>query len=263
MGHGDLSVRLPPGPNDEIGDLMAAFNAMAIDVGGARERLLKNERQAAWAQVARRLAHDIKNPLTPIQLAIEEIEAARAAGDPDLSAVIARAAKTIKVEVRVLRDLVKDFSEFARSPEPRPELVDVHELLDHALDLYVPDSVSVERDYGVDGGRMVADPDLLARAFGNLVKNACEAMEGRGTLAVTTRQQDGTVEIVFQDSGPGIAPGERERVFTPYFTTKPEGTGLGLAIVQRVVEDHGGTLALEPSAVGARFVLRLPEGPRG
>lgn len=103
MGHGDLSVRLPPGPNDEVGELMAAFNTMAVDIAGARERLLKQERQTAWAQVARRLAHDIKNPLTPIQLAIEEVEAARAANDPELPAVIARAAKTIKAEVRVLR----------------------------------------------------------------------------------------------------------------------------------------------------------------
>jgi two-component system nitrogen regulation sensor histidine kinase NtrY len=236
---------------------------MAVDVAGARERLVKQERQAAWAQVARRLAHDIKNPLTPIQLAIEEVETARLAHDPGLEDAIARAAKTIKAEVRVLRELVKEFGDFARSPEPRPEPVDVQELLDHAIDLYVPSSVAVERDYALDDGRIIADPDLLARAFGNLVKNACEAMEGRGTLSVSARRDENTVEIGIGDSGPGVAPGDRERIFTPYFTTKPEGTGLGLAIVQRVVEDHGGTLALAPQAAGARFVLRLPEAPRG
>jgi len=263
MGHGDLAVRLPAGPNDEVGELMAAFNAMAVDIAGARERLIATERQAAWAQVARRLAHDIKNPLTPIQLAIEEVEAARIAGDPDLANVITRAAKTIKAEVRVLRELVKEFGDFARSPEPRLEPIDVHELLDHAIDLYVPGSVAVERDYGLAEGRMVGDPDLLARAFGNLVKNACEAMEGRGTLSVSTRADDRTAEIVIQDSGPGIPPGDRQKVFTPYFTTKPEGTGLGLAIVQRVVDDHGGALALHSTPQGARFVLRFPEVRRG
>jgi len=267
VAHGDLAIRLPPGPNDEVGDLMAAFNAMAVDLGQSRERLVRGERQSAWAQVARRLAHEIKNPLTPILLAIEEVERARARGDQDLDETIARAARTTRTEVRTIRQLVDEFGDFARSPAPRPEPVDVHELLDQAADLYAPSTVAVERDYDPAGGSIVADPALLARAFGNLVKNACEAMEGRGTLTLSTRRSGDEITVICADSGPGVASGDRDRIFAPYFTTKTEGTGLGLAIVRRVIEDHGGRLDLEGATAGendggpgACFVVRLPAG---
>ncbi len=260
VSHGDLGVRLPPGPNDEVGDLMAAFNAMAVDLGANRERLVRGERQTAWAQVARRLAHEIKNPLTPILLAIEEVERARARGDADLDETIARAARTTRTEVRTIRTLVDEFGDFARSPAPRPEPVDVHELLDQAADLYAPSMLAVERDYDSAAGSIVADPALLARAFGNLVKNACEAMDGRGTLRLTTRRSGRGITVLCQDSGPGVAETDRDRIFAPYFTTKTEGTGLGLAIVRRIIEDHGGTLELEAPehAAGASFVVHLP-----
>jgi nitrogen fixation/metabolism regulation signal transduction histidine kinase len=261
VARGDLAVRLPAGPSDEVGDLMASFNAMAVDLEGSRDRLVRGERQAAWAQIARRLAHEIKNPLTPIQLSIEDAERARARGDADSDEALARAARTIKAEVRTLRELVREFSEFAQSPEPRPEPVDLPEVLDHAIDLYVPSGVTVERDYARDAEQVHADRDLIARAFGNLVKNACEAMEGDGTLRIETRAWDDGVTIAVQDSGPGVPDGDREKIFTPYFTTKADGTGLGLALVRRVAEDHGGALTLEPSERGARFVVRLPARP--
>jgi nitrogen fixation/metabolism regulation signal transduction histidine kinase len=261
VAHGDLDVRLPAGPDDEVGDLMANFNAMTVDLAGSRERLVRGERQAAWAQVARRLAHDIRNPLTPIQLAIEEVERARAENDPHLGEVIARAGKTIKAEVRTLRELVREFGDFARSPAPRPEPVDLVELLDHAIDLYVPSSIEVTRDYGYQGEPLHADPDLLARAFGNLVKNACEAMGGQGTLGVHIGATPDGAAVTIEDTGPGVAVGDREKIFTPYFTTKEDGTGLGLAIVRRVVEDHGGTLDLVPTGRGAKFVVSLPLKP--
>jgi signal transduction histidine kinase len=270
VAHGDLAVRLPAGPNDEVGDLMAAFNAMAVDLGQSRERLVRGERQSAWAQVARRLAHEIKNPLTPILLAIEEVERARARGDQDLDETIARAARTTRTEVRTIRQLVDEFSDFARSPAPRLEEVDVHELLDQAADLYATSTTAVERDYDPGGGTLTADPALLARAFGNLVKNACEAMDGRGTLRLTTRREGRGITVLCEDSGPGVAEGDRDRIFTPYFSTKAEGTGLGLAIVRRIVEDHGGTLELRDHArtgdgadghAGASFVVHLPQRP--
>ncbi|MGH7724142.1 MAG: ATP-binding protein [Candidatus Eiseniibacteriota bacterium] len=258
VSHGDLAVRLPAGPADEVGELMASFNTMTVDLQGARDRLLRGERQAAWAQIARRLAHEIKNPLTPIQLAIEDVERSRQRGDADLDQSITRAAQTIKAEVRTLRELVREFNDFARSPAPRPEPVDVNELLDRAIDLYVPSTVEVRRDYAFAPARVTADPDLLARAFGNLVKNACEAMDGRGEILLETRGDSDGVTVAVADTGPGIAEEDRDRIFTPYFTTKTEGTGLGLTVVRRVVEDHGGTLDLAPGGPGARFIVRLP-----
>jgi nitrogen fixation/metabolism regulation signal transduction histidine kinase len=263
VSHGDLSVRLPPGPNDEVGDLMAAFNAMAVDLGQSRERLVRGERQTAWAQVARRLAHEIKNPLTPMVLAIEEVERARARGDADLDDVIARAARTTRGEAQTIRQLVDEFSDFARSPTPRREAIDVHALLDQAADLYAPSTITVEHDYDPSGGAISADPALLARACGNLVKNACEAMEGEGTLTLSSRRAGGgDMTITCADSGPGVPAEDRDRIFAPYFTTKSDGTGLGLAIVRRVIEDHGGTLELADGAAttGAAFIVRLPAG---
>ncbi len=268
VARGDLGVRLPPGPNDEVGDLMGAFNAMTVDLAANRERLVRGERQSAWAQVARRLAHEIKNPLTPIVLAVEEVERAYARGDTDLGPVIARAARTTRSETHVIRQLVDEFGDFARSPAPRPESVDAHELLDQAADLYAPSTVTVDRDYDPDGGTITADPALLARAFGNLVKNACEAMDGRGTLTLRTRHGADDLTVTCGDEGPGVAAEDAEKIFTPYFTTKADGTGLGLAIVRRIVEDHGGTLSLAPppagaasDAGGARFVVKLPLRP--
>jgi signal transduction histidine kinase len=267
VARGDLAVRLPAGPSDEVGDLMGAFNAMTVDLSASRERLVRGERQSAWAQVARRLAHEIKNPLTPIVLAVEEVERAHARGDADLGAIIGRAARTTRGEVHVIRQLVDEFGDFARSPAPRPEPVDAHELLDQAADLYAPSTVTVNRDYDPSGGELTADPALLARAFGNLVKNACEAMEGRGAVTLTTRHDGGDLVITCADEGPGVAEDDRDRIFTPYFTTRPEGTGLGLAIVRRIIEDHGGSLALAPPppagapATGARFIVRLPLRP--
>jgi nitrogen fixation/metabolism regulation signal transduction histidine kinase len=270
VAHGDLAVRLPAGPNDEVGDLMGAFNAMTVDLSASRERLVRGERQSAWAQVARRLAHEIKNPLTPIVLAVEEVERAHARGDADLGAIIGRAARTTRGEVHVIRQLVDEFGDFARSPAPRPEPVDLHELLDQAADLYASSTVTVDRDYDPAGGEITVDPALMARAFGNLVKNACEAMDGRGTLTLATRHDGGELVITCADQGPGIPADDRDRIFTPYFTTKPEGTGLGLAIVRRIVEDHGGSLALAPpppagaplaAPAGARFLVRLPLRP--
>jgi two-component system nitrogen regulation sensor histidine kinase NtrY len=258
VAQGDLRVRLPAGPNDEVGDLMAAFNQMTLDLAGTRERLVRGERHAAWSQVARRLAHEIKNPLTPIQLAIEEVERARVRGVADFEEVLARAARTIKTEVRELRELVREFSDFARGPAPRPEPVDLHELLDRGVDLYVPSSIEVQRDYAPAASHLTADPDLLARSLGNLIKNACEAMEGQGRLVLETRRVEDEVIVTVRDSGPGIPAEDRDRVFTPYFTTKAEGTGLGLAIVQRVIEAHGGSLDLARPDQGAAFVVRLP-----
>ncbi len=264
VARGDLGVRLPPGPNDEVGDLMGAFNAMTVDLAASRERLVRGERQSAWAQVARRLAHEIKNPLTPIVLAVEEVERAHARGDTDLGPVIARAARTTRSETHVIRQLVDEFGDFARSPAPRPESVDAHELLDQAADLYAPSTVTVDRDYDPDGGTITADPALLARAFGNLVKNACEAMDGRGTLTLTTRHGADGLTVLCADEGPGVVADDANKIFTPYFTTKADGTGLGLAIVRRIIEDHGGTLALAPplpGTTGARFVVQLPLRP--
>ena len=258
VAQGDLRVRLPAGPNDEVGDLMAAFNQMTLDLAGARDRLARSERHAAWSQVARRLAHEIKNPLTPIQLAIEEVERAHQRGDADFPDVLARAAQTIKAEVRVLKELVREFGDFARSPAPKPEDVNVHELLDQAVELYAPSSIEVRRDYAPQAASLRADPDLLGRALSNLVNNACEAMAGSGVLTLATRREGDDVKITVRDSGPGVPAADRDKIFTPYYTTKADGTGLGLAIVQRVIEDHGGRLDLESEAAGAAFTVRLP-----
>jgi two-component system nitrogen regulation sensor histidine kinase NtrY len=226
--------------------------------------LMRAQRLAAWREVARRMAHEIKNPLTPIQLAAQRLRRKWASGSPDLGTVLAEATASIEHEVGALKRMVDEFSRFARLPGIEPEAVDLPQLVDSVMALYkgVP-GVRFEVEAPEDAGTIVADREQLRRALINLVDNALAAMGGEGSITVSVRPGEGpgTVRLEVADTGPGIAPGDREKLFVPYFSTKARGTGLGLAIVQRVVSDHRGTIRVEDNQPrGARFVIDLPAG---
>jgi nitrogen fixation/metabolism regulation signal transduction histidine kinase len=226
------------------------------------------ERVAAWRELARRLAHDLKNPLFPIQLSLETL---RRAAEPEPTASDARpfrelvraSSDTMLEALRSLRTIVAEFDEFARLPRPRFEPTDLNELAEQVLALYRPraEGVRIERQLQADLPLVPADRDLIARALGNLVANALDAMPGGGTLTVRTQAAPGHARLEVADSGPGLAEEERARAFAPYYTTKPGGTGLGLAIVQGIVADHHGRVEVhsEPGR-GATFTIVLPSG---
>jgi len=226
--------------------------------------LMRAQRVAAWREVARRIAHEIKNPLTPIQLWAQRLRKKFAEGAEDLAQVVPEATASIEREVSALKQLVDEFSLFARLPEIKPRMVNLQEIVDSVLALYkgLPD---IQWDVTVGQGleRVRLDPDQLRRVLINLIDNAIAVMNRRGRICIAASRtaDEQTVLLEVSDSGPGIDPSDRDKMFSPYFSTKKRGTGLGLAIVHKVVTDHEGTIRVEnnePS--GARFVIELPAG---
>jgi nitrogen fixation/metabolism regulation signal transduction histidine kinase len=230
--------------------------------------LLKAQKQAAWREVARRVAHEIKNPLTPIALSAERIRRHLERGTrPDQQSldVIKTCAETIGGAVETVRTLVDEFSTFARFPTAQPQPADVNLIVESALAMFNGrlDGIRVHTQLAPDLPRVMADPEAIKRALANLVDNAAEAMRESmvreveiSTALVGSRD---VVEIVIADTGHGVTRELKEKLFMPYYSTKQRGTGLGLAIVSRIVEDHRGTIRVEENQpVGARFIVELP-----
>jgi two-component system nitrogen regulation sensor histidine kinase NtrY len=224
--------------------------------------LIRAQRAAAWKEVARRIAHEIKNPLTPIQLAAQRMRKKFDAGSQDLDQVVREATGSIEREVSGLKQLVDEFSRFARMPEIAPSSVDLMTIIESVQGLYKGHpGVHWIVDADEDIGTVKVDADQLRRAIINLVENAIAAMPEGGTVTLAAHRAagNGTLHIEVSDTGPGIPPEDRDKLFVPYFSTKRSGTGLGLAIVHRVVTEHRGTIRVEDNDPhGARFIMELP-----
>jgi two-component system nitrogen regulation sensor histidine kinase NtrY len=228
--------------------------------------LLKAQRLAAWREVAQRIAHEIKNPLTPIQLSAQRLRR-RLASDrsPEEKRLLEEATATIIQEVDGLRQLVDEFSRFARMPALTPKSTDLARLLEGVVVLYREShpGLAIRAAFSPDLPPIEVDPDQIKRAVLNLVDNAVEAVGGAGEVVIQTAwlPESHRARIVVTDDGPGIAAEDRERLFMPYFSTKATGMGLGLPIVHQIVSDHGGTIRVEDNAPhGSRFVIELPAG---
>jgi nitrogen fixation/metabolism regulation signal transduction histidine kinase len=284
VGEGDLSIRVPEGGGDEIADLAGAFNRMLGEVESSRARIEYLQRISAWQEMARRLAHEIKNPLTPIQLAVQEIHNRYTGADPEYQRLVDTTLEIVEDEVGTLRRLVGEFSDFARLPQASLETADLAEFLreqaarfgvregerdstEHALDellsLGKAANIAVEFDVPAGPCEALIDRQMLHRVLFNLVRNAAQALLGRspGEARVLVRlKRDGDFwNLDVEDNGPGIPLELRETVFDPYVTTKDDGTGLGLSIVKKIVIEHGGTIrAGESELGGARLRVRLP-----
>ena len=263
---GTLDVRLVPEGRDEVADLARGFNDMARTLGETTARVQYLTQVSAWQGIARRLAHEIKNPLTPILLSAQQVQRSYDGDDERYRGTLDTAVEVIEEEVRNLRRLVDNFSRFARLPEVEPERGDLvtlvndvvagHPEVEH-LEARVPDA-----EVGAD-----FDRGLLRQALTNLVKNGAEAAQDAGVVPEVVLEvatlPDRRRLIAVSDNGPGVPEADRERIFEPYVTGKSDGTGLGLAIVKKIVLDHGGTLEVTASqAGGARFEIRLP-APQG
>jgi two-component system, NtrC family, nitrogen regulation sensor histidine kinase NtrY len=225
--------------------------------------LIRAQKVAAWREVARRLAHEIKNPLTPIQLCAERIRRHFNTAPAPTQALVEECTSTIVGEVDSLKALVDEFSQFARMPAPRAVPTDLHGLLNEALALYsgLLGDVRFERRFAEPLPKVRADGEQIRRVIINLVDNAIEAMSRSGVITIETHHDPGAtlVRLVIADDGPGIPAAEREKLFMPYYSTKRRGSGLGLAIVRRIVAEHGGTIDVgdnEPK--GTKFTIELP-----
>ncbi len=230
--------------------------------------LLRAQKQAAWREVARRVAHEIKNPLTPIALSAERIHRHLTRGPaPDAASleVIRSCADTINNAVQTVRNLVDEFSVLARFPASRPQPANLNDLVESALLLFSGrlEGVHVRTELAHDLPAVMADPDAIRRAVANLIDNAAESMQDAMLkeilISTSLVASNDVVELVVSDTGHGISRDVKERLFLPYFSTKQRGTGLGLAIVSRIVEDHNGSIRVEENKpVGSRFVIELP-----
>jgi nitrogen fixation/metabolism regulation signal transduction histidine kinase len=272
VGAGDLSVRVPSEADDEIGDLTKAFNTMVSDLSESRGRIEYLQRIGAWQDFARRLAHEIKNPLTPIQLAMQEVHRSYRGEDPAYRKRLEEARSIVEEEVATLRRLVGEFSAFARLPQARLELADLGEFvgeLGRSLAILAQEQaqgmpVEVQSASPVGPIPVEIDGMMLKSAVDNLVRNAVDAICAKpqaeiGLVRVTARADREGPLLEIADNGPGIPEGDRNRVFDPYYTTKPDGTGLGLAIVKKVVLEHDGSIDCRQSELGgAAFRIRFP-----
>ncbi len=225
--------------------------------------LIRAQKVAAWREVARRLAHEIKNPLTPIQLSAERLKRHFADAPSGARALVDECTTTIVGEVESLKGLVDEFSQFARMPAPRTAPTDLHALITSALSLYdgIFSDVAFDRQFGDDVPLVRLDPEQVRRVIINVVDNAVEAMDRRGRIVIETAHDDPNhlVRVIIADNGPGIPPEEREKLFLPYYSTKRRGSGLGLAIVRRIIAEHGGTIdASDNEPSGTRFTIELP-----
>jgi signal transduction histidine kinase len=281
IAQGDLGGQVATPASGELSELVEAFNAMSRDLRSATERAAFAERVAAWQGVARRLAHEIKNPLTPIRMSVETLLAAHRARRSDFDEIFQESAGAVLEEVERLRRIVDEFSKFARLPKPLMAEVDLAELAGLVLSLYAapaggaplePNQSAEGRSSGgplvrglvralEPGLTVMADRDQLTQVLINLLTNAEQAMAGRPG-AITVRAWSGVpgeAWLEVEDQGPGVNPQERAKIFEPYYTTKQAGTGLGLAIAQRIAQEHGGRLEEKGQpGRGALFRLALP-----
>lgn len=263
LARGALDHRVEVQATGELGRLVSAFNHMAQSLSEATARAARAERVAAWEEVARRLAHELKNPLTPIRLAVETLRNAHARKHPRFAELFEESTPAILEEVDRLRRTLDGFSRFARLPALVLAEVELGGLIDQLLPLWREGEMSVEREGAATLTPLQADRDQLSQVLLNLVTNARQAQESRGRCVVRLLEpSEATVAIEVEDDGPGIPEAEQARVFQPYVTTKREGSGLGLAISRRIAEEHGGALELLPPTAlrGARFRLTLKRG---
>ncbi|PYX93090.1 MAG: hypothetical protein DMG71_16135 [Acidobacteria bacterium] len=250
---------------DEIGQLAEAFNHMTRELLDHKERLVQSERVAAWRELARRLAHELKNPLFPLQLTVENLIRARQQSSQQFEEILRESSATLLAEISNLKEIVSRFSEFSKMPQPHFQQVELNDVIQGVARLFQAQTQSpgkpVSWNLALDEHQqsIAADPELLHRALSNLVLNAMDAMPQGGALTIRTKQENDRAYVEVSDTGTGLTPEECARLFTPYYTSKQHGTGLGLAIVQSVVSDHGGRISVrsEPGR-GTTFRIELP-----
>jgi two-component system, NtrC family, nitrogen regulation sensor histidine kinase NtrY len=244
----------------ELQEFAAAFNSTLADLVALRKRLAVSERIAARREIARRVAHEIKNPLAPIRAAVETLRRLRARNDPAFDEYFDEASRTVLDEVNRIAGIVTEFTRFARLPAPAPAPMDLKETVRSVVNLHAASGVPIAFEADVLP-ELLADRDQVVQVMTNLLSNAADAVRGRteGRIAVAIKHEGDRAVVEVQDNGPGVDPAIRERLFEPYATTKPEGTGLGLAIVERIAVEHGGAISYRQApGGGAIFSLELP-----
>ena len=267
VADGDFTIRIFTRRKGELAVLIDSFNTMVSELERSRFKIMQTEKVTAWQEIAQQLAHEIKNPLTPIKLSAQRILKKYNAGAEDFDRVLRQSVESINREVENLNHLLLEFRDFSRLPAPSPEDIDIHRLILEVLASYAVSTPSIKVDLsGVQEELYIsADRKQMTQVFSNLLKNAFEAQEYSGTIYIRSnlvrKGNNRYCRIQVQDMGRGISKENYDKVFNPYFTTKTTGTGLGLPIIERIIFDHKGEIWFETEeGVGTTFFVDLPAG---
>jgi len=262
---GDLEFRIERQGPGEVGELVKSFDQMVGNLAEQRRDLARLERAAAWRGMARTLAHEVKNPLTPILLAVNQARDCYSGDDQEYRALLSEVSEIVEEEVESLRRLVREFGDFARLPKPELKPGNLHEMLGELAHLYGAESLQLVSSPAP--GNDWFDHDALRRGLINLIDNglaACQEAGRPGEVQLISSRTETGIELVVADKGTGIAENHRDRIFEPDFTTKSGGMGLGLAIVENIINGHGGSIKVESeTGQGTRFIIQLPLTPVG
>jgi len=264
ISKGDFGVRMTVRPNDEVGFLVASFNRMVSELVRSRDTLKQSERLQTWQDIAQRMAHEIKNPLTPIKLGAQRIQRRYEENSPELDKVIRESVSSIVREVDSISDMLGEFRNFARLPLPVKTAVDMAALVRETWTMYESTcAVQLHADALEGEILMNIDAEQFRQVFKNLFQNAIDAMEGKGEILIRSdrieKNGDHFARIQVSDTGPGIPAALAATIFQPYVTSKKQGNGLGLAIVEKIIIDHGGEIRCESMAgKGASFIMEIP-----
>lgn len=260
IGRGNLTTSIQSTSNDEIGDLIKTFNEMTAQLKRHREELARVERELAWKEMAKQVAHEIKNPLTPIRLSIQHLRQAFNDRSKDLGRIVDHVTTTILEQIDALARIANEFSNFSRMPEPRYERVDLHRLIGETIHLFHGvEGVEFRVKFSDTTPLIIADKDEIRRVLVNIIRNSIQAMAGSGRVTIQTTANNGVCTLLISDTGSGIPPEIRDKVFQPSFSTKTEGMGLGLAISRKIVEDLNGSISLTSEmGKGTTIIIKLP-----
>jgi len=262
IARGDFDAQIAVRSSDELRRLVDAFNSMAAELKAQRVQLERTHRLEAWAEMARQVAHEIKNPLTPIQLSAEHLRRVHTDRGEPMGEVLEGCVNSILGQVKLLRQISAEFSSFASSPTARPAAVDVPELVTDVIDPYrtgLSGRIDIVNNVAGPLPRVFVDRTLTARSLANIVENALHAMPSKGRLTIDASADHQFVLLRIHDSGVGMDEESLARVFEPYFSTKTTGTGLGLPIARRNIELNGGTIEVESGkGRGTTVIVRLP-----
>jgi signal transduction histidine kinase len=263
---GNWDVQVESHSGDELQELADSFNSMTRELMEQRDRLVQTERVAAWRELARRLAHELKNPLFPLQLTVENLSRARALPAAEFDEIFDESTATLLAEIHNLKMIIGRFSDFSKMPRPQLQPTSLNDLVQQVATLHqaqlkeAPNLITLNVEFDRSLREIPLDPDLMHRVVSNLFLNAIDAMPEGGTLALRTRDRGEQVRLEIGDTGVGLTPEERERIFTPYYTTKKHGTGLGLAVVQSIISDHRGSISVvSERGQGTTFIIDLPK----
>lgn len=265
VADGDFSIRILSRPHDELAILIRSFNRMVSELEHSRLKTKQTEKVSAWQEIAQRMAHEIKNPLTPIKLSAQRLLRKYEKDSSDFEKTLQNSVASIIREVENLNTLLQEFRDFARLPSPKPDTLNLKALVQEVAEIYASNNPQIRFDFSdIDENiELQADRKQLYQVFSNLFKNSLESMNQEGDISVrvdlVTKGNLRYCRIQVQDFGTGINPDEYDQVFNPYFTTKQHGTGLGLPIVERIIFDHNGQIWFESEkGIGTTFFIDLP-----